>query len=177
MKIHVNSTFEVSDNFDMCEAEDMISEYLNLTADNFNFPDIELLESEVNIPSPYCNSVCILDIKDIDISFLDRFLIEDYFLYIIRVPIEGVEGWFDRILMIENIIEKLGFPDNFEKPNAFFVFDSCLLSKFKGMALDLLLNADDTVKKFAIKNGISFLQWMKKEDMINLRKSFTIKGN
>lgn len=108
--------------------------------------------------------ICTLESKDVDNTFDDRFLIETYPYYAIRVPVEGDESHRDRFLLMDKIVNKSGVSLEEEKANVYFIFDTGKPEEFSLLASSILLNSTYSVKNYAIKRGISFCQWIKKSE-------------
>lgn len=121
--------------------------------------DIEMSRSTMKSP------ICIIDSKDLQSNFEDRFLVEDYKYYVIRIPIEGDESHKKRFDLIEEAIKKTGTDDSVERLNFYFVFDTGLsTNEFINFSHALLLNTSQEVKRFAVNKGITFCQWLNKKD-------------
>lgn len=105
-----------------------------------------------------------LESKDIDSTFKDRFLVESYPYYAIRVPVEGDESHKKRFELMEEVIKRSGISELEDRQNCYFIFDTGKAADFDLLASSILLNPTNSVKNYAVINGITFCQWINKGD-------------
>lgn len=116
-------------------------------------------ENEKIIHTTPDGKTCFLFQEDVDHTFVDRILVEQYLRYYIRIPVEGDEWWDERVKMMEEIIHRSGCNTEKENKKVFFVFDSGIKETFPFVMMSLLYNKESAVFE-ATKRGLLVIQWI-----------------
>lgn len=90
--------------------------------------------------------------------------------HIIRVAVEGVESHRERFGIMDQVIENMGGSPDEERLNVYFVFDSGTPDNFCKWAVPLVLNPNPEAVHKAKTDGVTFCQWISRDDRESLLK-------